>query len=214
MEVISNEAIIGALRAYGVKPTEAQCEQIRAYSSLLLKWNRSMSLTTVTDERQVLKFHFGESAFALRAVGGIENGRLADVGTGAGFPGIPIRIFSPYLQLFLIEANTKKCAFLSEVVRALNLENVRVLRGTIDERGEFERCFDTITARALGGYDDLQKWARRALSPAGKIALWLGEKDAEKLSASHGWKWDAPRPIPGSKQRVILTGFADPASQQ
>jgi len=214
MDNISDRAIGDSLRKYGVTPTGVQCRKIRSYISLLLKWNRSISLTTVTDVAGILKFHFGESVFGLRAIRGIENGRLADVGAGAGFPGIPLRIFAPYLQLLLIESNAKKCVFLSEVVRALELENVQVMRSQFKELEESGTHFDIIAARALGRYEELLEWSGRALSPTGRMALWLGVQDAGKLSTSRAWKWKEPIQIPGSNQRVILAGVPDVAFSQ
>ncbi|MGH9718343.1 MAG: 16S rRNA (guanine(527)-N(7))-methyltransferase RsmG [Candidatus Acidiferrales bacterium] len=204
--MLSNQAISECLAAYGDGPTDAQCEQVRAYISLLLKWNKSMSLTTVTEEAEVLKFHFGESLFALRSISGIENGRLADVGAGAGFPGLPIRIFSPELELVLIESNAKKCAFLSEVVRHLDLKGVCVRRSRFEETSEFQGKIDTISARALGDYDQFLEWALGSLAVGGRIALWLGEDDASDISRKRGWNWDDPVRIPASQHRLILAG--------
>ena len=99
--------------------------QVRAYIDLLLRWNRRISLTTVTDPSQILRFHFGESLFAIDRIP-IRHGRLADVGSGAGFPAVPIRMALEGLQVTLIESNRKKAAFLSEVVRELKLANVQV----------------------------------------------------------------------------------------
>ena len=105
-------------------PTEA-LEQIRVYVELLDKWNRKISLTTVSEPRDVLRRHFGESMFAHRE-GNFVGGRLADVGTGAGFPGLALKIASPSLVVELMEPNKKKCAFLAEVVRELALGDVIV----------------------------------------------------------------------------------------
>ena len=99
---------------------------VREYVSLLLMWNQSISLTTVTDPDEIISRHFGESMFAAKLIS-VENCRLADVGTGAGFPGLPLKILSPTLDLVLIESNKKKYAFLSEVVRSLGLKSVEVL---------------------------------------------------------------------------------------
>ncbi|MDE3109354.1 MAG: 16S rRNA (guanine(527)-N(7))-methyltransferase RsmG, partial [Acidobacteriota bacterium] len=123
--LISDSQITDVLSDYGVRPSTAQCARVRAYVSLLLRWNRAISLTSVKDELEILKFHFGESVFALSVIEGID-GRLADVGAGAGFPGLPIRIFREALQLILIEPNAKKAAFLSEVIRELSLDGVQV----------------------------------------------------------------------------------------
>ena len=207
MEKLSDSRISECLETYGVLPTRLQCDQVRAYIALLLKWNRSISLTTVTEEAEVLKFHFGESVLGLRAVSGIENGRLADVGAGAGFPGVPLRIFASHLQLVLIESNVKKCAFLSEVVRELGLENVRVIRGRFEHVSDFRNDLDTIVARALGDYDELLKWAKNSLASTGKIALWIGERDAGEIAKIEStWSWCAPVQILGSAKRVILSG--------
>ena len=89
MTYISDGQIEAALRPYGIAASSELASMIPTYISLLLKWNRTISLTTVTDVDEILRFHFGESLFALTQLS-IENGRLADVGSGAGFPGIPL----------------------------------------------------------------------------------------------------------------------------
>lgn len=212
--MLSDKTILQHLGTYGVRPTDTQCEMIRRYVALLLKWNRSISLTTITNETEILEFHFGESAFALQSVDGIKNGRLADVGAGAGFPGVALRIFAPDLELVLIEANAKKCAFLAEVVRELDLKDVRVVRSRFEDSHESGDMYETVAARALGAYDDLLTWARGSLIPSGRIALWLGTDDAREIATIGGWKWLAPIPIPGSQRRLILTGSPDQDAQQ
>ena len=127
MNKISNEAILRALEPYNFFASAEFCEKIRTYASLLLMWNRSISLTTVTEPLEILKIHFGESLFAISEVP-ISNGRLADVGSGAGFPGMALAIANFSLGVTLIESNAKKCTFLSEVARALELSNVTVTR--------------------------------------------------------------------------------------
>jgi len=209
---LRNELISKELAAYGVRPTDPQCDKIRAYISVLLRWNRSISLTTVTEESEILKFHFGESLFALSAVGGL-HGRLADVGTGAGFPGLPLRIFSQDIDLTLIESNTKKSAFLSEVVRSMELPDVRVLRARFEDVEELRGQIDVVLSRALGGYDRLLKWSAKSLRAGGKIVLWLGEEDARSiLSTNPAWDWRSPIPIPSSKRRFLLSGSSRPIS--
>ena len=91
---------------------------------------RRFSLTTVTDPLEIIRFHFGESLFAAKSLP-ITKGRLADVGSGAGFPGLPIRMISPNVDLLLIEPNLKKVAFLAEVIRSLDLNRTEVFRGRI-----------------------------------------------------------------------------------
>ncbi|MGB8522966.1 MAG: 16S rRNA (guanine(527)-N(7))-methyltransferase RsmG [Candidatus Acidiferrales bacterium] len=199
--VISDE-----LRTYGASATDQVCLAIRAYIPLLLRWNRRISLTTVTDPLQILRFHFGESMFASRVIAN-RNGRLADVGSGAGFPGIPLKLLIPTLDIVLIEPNAKKAAFLAEVVRELKLDSVEVYRGRFDGLTAGSG-FDYITARALGMHEDLARWSREAVSVGGSLILWLGEEDAVNVSLQKSWRWSKPILIPGSHSRVLLASSA------
>ncbi|MGC2422381.1 MAG: 16S rRNA (guanine(527)-N(7))-methyltransferase RsmG, partial [Candidatus Acidiferrales bacterium] len=185
-------------------PTQTMISGIRKYTSLLLRWNERVSLTTVTDTVEIIKFHFGESLFALPSVP-ILGGRLTDVGSGAGFPGLPLAMANPALHVTLIESDTKKAIFLSEAVRELALPNVNVFRGRMDDL-PIGPGFEFITARALGQHKDLLKWSSERLSDRGKVVLWLGEPDALSLSNDAAWHWDPPIHIPGSKRRFLLAG--------
>jgi 16S rRNA (guanine527-N7)-methyltransferase len=210
MHSISTSRIAKELEPYGVNANEALCSQIRSYVEMLLLWNRKMSLTAVTDPVEIVRFHFGESIFAL-TVGAISDGRLADVGSGAGFPGLPIRLARPSIHLTMIESNTKKCTFLREVSRRLNVDgDVRVLNSRMEDLptpSEEER-FDFISARAVGDFDVLLDFARKFLAKKGRLVLWIGQEDAETLAAAHSvqWEWSDPILIPNSSRRNLLSG--------
>jgi 16S rRNA (guanine527-N7)-methyltransferase len=203
--MISDSRIANALTPYGISAQPELCESIRTYISLLLRWNERISLTTITDPEEILKLHFGESFFAVSAVP-IQNGRLADVGSGAGFPGIPLAMAAPDLNVTLIESNLKKSAFLSEVIRSLRLNQVRVIRSRMEEVPLDLPAFDFVTVRAVGHHRDLLSWAESSLSESGKIVLWVGEADAIEISRSIAWVWRSPIHIPGSRSRVLLVG--------
>ncbi|MGA8145726.1 MAG: 16S rRNA (guanine(527)-N(7))-methyltransferase RsmG [Candidatus Acidiferrales bacterium] len=194
-----------ALKPYGLAPSPDLSAQIRTYVALLLKWNRSVSLTTVTGLDQILRFHFGESLFALTAFP-IENGRLADVGSGAGFPGIPLAMVAPSLRVTLIESNAKKFAFLNEVIRELRIKNVQALHCRMEDVKQLSQRFDFITARAVGQFDELLKWSRKHLNPSGIVLLWLGYEDSQRISNERSWIWHPQVPIPGSERRFLLAG--------
>jgi 16S rRNA (guanine527-N7)-methyltransferase len=132
--------------------------------------------------------------------------RLADVGSGAGFPGLPLAMMIPGVDVTLIESNTKKCAFLSEVTRELDFSNVTVFRGRMEDLPINSDPFGFVTARALGHHDDLLKWASGRLSSGGKAILWLGDQDATNLSRRTDWNWGERALIPGSERRYILSG--------
>jgi 16S rRNA (guanine527-N7)-methyltransferase len=205
MNQLSNHTIQATLTPYGVTASELLCDQIRAYIDLLLRWNQKISLTTVTDSTEVLRFHFGESLFAAGTVP-IRHGRLADVGSGAGFPAVPIRMVSEDLSAILVESNQKKATFLAEVVRELDLKNVEVRRGRMEDIRLKDENIDFVTARALGIDDDFLAWSRSALHSDGSVVLWLGSADAGSISQNAGWKWSGPIRIPQSDRRVILLG--------
>lgn len=200
--MLSDSEIRAALAPFGVAANDQLCCGIQAYISLLLLWNRKISLTAVVQPKEIVQFHFGESLFAVEKVG-MENGRLADVGSGAGFPGIPIAMAVSTLRVTLIEANHKKAAFLSEVIRRLDLRNAAVLRSRTDDVVE---RFDFITARAVGPHKQLIRWSHRSLARPGKLILWLGEGDAALIGSEEGWDWQSPIRIPVSRNRVLLIG--------
>lgn len=202
---IPDQLITDSLLPYGVKAAPELCSSIRAHIELLLRWNKQISLTTVTNPAEILRFHFGEGAFAASALG-IAHGRLADVGTGAGFPGLPLKLVRPEIDLVLIESNARKAVFLREVVRALSLERVEVVRTRAEDLTATDPPFDFVTARAIGRYKELISWATRQLSFAGRVVLWLGEADLSAISANPGWDWSEPILIPASKNRYVLQG--------
>src|SRR5271155_1161393 len=115
-ELLSASQIEKALAPYGLRVSPGLSASIRGYIAILLRWNSKISLTTVVEPLEILKFHFGESFFAAAAVP-ITHSRLADVGSGAGFPGLPLAMLIPQLEVVLIESNLKKATFLSEGIR-------------------------------------------------------------------------------------------------
>ncbi len=205
MIALSGIEIDKLLRPYKVVLLPDLHEKIRTYISLLLKWNRTISLTTVTDPSEILRFHFGESLFAASVVM-FDQSRLADVGSGAGFPGLPLAMAISSLHVTLIESNAKKCAFQSEVVRELNLSNVTVFRGRMEDFAGESRFLGFVTARALGRHDDLLAWSRGYLASEGKVVLWLGEEDVTDLTRKPDRSWEERALIPGSKRRYLLVG--------
>ena len=202
---LTDDQISKSLSLYGFSASAPVCDQIRTYIGLLLRWNQKISLTAIVDRSEVLRLHFGESVFAVKNVPA-EKGRLADVGSGAGFPGIPIAMASPQIQATLIEPNQRKAAFLSEVVRSLKLPNVIVLRSRIEDVDPKPMAFDFITARAVGQHEELLRCASRFLTRSGKLVLWVGGEDAKDLPCSAGWLWRHPILIPQSRSRVLLVG--------
>jgi 16S rRNA (guanine527-N7)-methyltransferase len=202
---LSDETIERSLRPFGVTVDPELVDRIRKYISTLLFWNSKIALTTVTDPEEILQIHFGESFF-LAGVAGIGKGRVADIGSGPGFPGIPIRMVRATVDLTIIEPVAKKTAFLAEIVRKIGISGVNIIRCRMEEAPAIASNFDFVTARALGKYDELLHWARPRMSDVGRMALLLGSDEVTALVRLGGWKWQEPTHVPESRSRFVFVG--------
>jgi 16S rRNA (guanine527-N7)-methyltransferase len=178
------------------------------YIDILLRWNSRMNLTAVRDPEAIVTRHFGESLFEawnLFPEAPVPGTRVADIGSGAGFPGIPLKVWSSTIHLSLIESNQKKATFLKEVTRALALTGVDVF----SQRAEgFPACSaDLVTMRAVENFERSLTTATGLASPAGQIALLIGQSQLEQaygLPLEVAWR--VPIPVPESITRVLLVG--------
>lgn len=202
---IKSEQISAILHSFDLAVSEPLCEQIRAYIDLLLRWNRRISLTSIESPEEIVRSHFAESLLATKAVRNL-HGRLADVGTGAGFPGLPLRTYIPDLQLTLIEPNAKKCAFLAETVRELDLKAVEIIQRRYEDVRSPDPPFDIVTARAVGQFQEFADWAESVLTPNGRVMVWTGPDGKSELERKKSWKWHPPYVIPRTKHRLIVVG--------
>ena len=209
---LSADAINKALREFKIEATTEQIVLIQRYMSLLLAWNEKINITAIRDPLEMLYRHFCESMYAAVAVP-LQGGRLADVGSGGGFPGLALKIIRPELQVFLIESNVKKATFLAEVVRELALVDARVLVSRYEELGEEITPVDFVCSRALGEFDKFLKWAGSERVAASQVVLWTGGRDVEEIKKIRGWGWREPIAIPHSLQRFLLVGFREQALQ-
>ena len=167
------------------------------YLSLLLRWNRTYNLTAVREPREMVTKHLLDSLAMHPYVDGLARagGALADLGTGAGLPGIPLAIARPGLQVALVESNGKKARFLREAVRQLGLGNVRVAEARI-EAFDAPGQFDAITARALATLPLILELGGHLLAPAGRLLAMKGAIPDEEIAAlPPGWRVDAVHPL-------------------
>ena len=176
-ETLSLAEVSRGLAPYIGKPlTDEQMTKISRYLEMLRKWNEAIALTSIEDEAEIVARHFGESLFVASLIP-LQGGRLADVGTGAGFPGLPLKISNPALQVTLVEPNLKKCAVLREVQAALGFSGVEIARSRYEDLDVAPNSFDFLCSRALGGYRRLLQWSKGALKPQGRVVIWLGIDD-------------------------------------
>jgi 16S rRNA (guanine527-N7)-methyltransferase len=202
---LSADVINKALREFQLQATPEQVAAIQRHMAMLLAWNEKVNLTAIRDPLEVLYRHFCESMYAATALP-LSVGRLADVGSGGGFPGLALKIARPELQVFLIESNVKKATFLAEVVRELGVAETRVLVSRYEELGEEIAPLDFVCSRALGEFDKFLSWARSERVAANQAILWVGGRDVDEIKKIGGWIWKEPISIPHSLQRFLLVG--------
>ena len=204
--VAPSESIIRkALSEFQIDVNTNQIGQIQEYIRLLLVWNEKVNLTAIRDPLEILYRHFCESMFATKVVE-LGQCRLADIGTGGGFPGLALKILLPEAQVILVESNIKKATFLAEVVRALRITGVNVLVSRYEELGEEIAPVDFLLARALGEFEVFLKWAASEKVDAKRMILWVGAADVEQVRKSPRWAWGPPVTVPQSLRRVLLIG--------
>jgi 16S rRNA (guanine527-N7)-methyltransferase len=206
---LSDEMIRRALGEFQIQLTDQQIVYIHEYIRLLLQWNEKLNLTAIRDPLEILHRHFCESMFAATAVP-VEIGRLADIGSGPGFPGLPLKILRPELQVFLVESNIKKGTFLAEVIRHLDLAGATVLIGRYEEMGEELAPLDYVCSRALGEFGPFLEWAASDRIAAGKVVLWIGGRDVDEARRNTNWVWQEPIAVPNSLRRYLLVGTKKP----
>jgi len=198
-----------ALEEFKLPTYDDQVLQIQQYIGILLAWNDKVNLTAIRDPLEMLYRHFCESMFAGISVP-VENGRLADVGSGGGFPGLPLKILRPGLQVFLIESNLKKATFLLEVIRELGLKDTQVIVRRYEELGEELAPLDFVCSRALGEFPKFLEWAHSAQISASQVILWMGANDLPAIQKIPIWEWREPIAVPNSLRRLLVVGTRNP----
>jgi 16S rRNA (guanine527-N7)-methyltransferase len=203
----------------------AQLRYISIYIDLLLHWNTRINLTAVGAPEEIVTRHFGESIFAARHIFPRAKARAApigpgswslaptphviDVGSGAGFPGLPIKIWAPHTRLTLIESKQKKATFLREVVRSLRLTGVDVFTGRANAFTGSKG--DVVTLRAVGRFESILPVAAGLVGEAGCLAMLVGEAQVRGVcELLPGLRWAYPTGLPLSANRVLITGSKEP----
>lgn len=169
--------LVRSVSVLGVDVDDEKVGQFMLYLEQLLLWNKVTNLTGITDPQEIVSKHFVDSLTALAATDFPLNAIVVDIGAGAGFPGIPLKIARSDIQLVLVEPTKKKCSFLRSVVGLLKLRDVSIFAGSIQEYiiQEGHVTGDLLVIRALR-FDEVQEQAIRALKKDGKVVLYRAEK--------------------------------------
>ena len=159
---------MGDVKKIDLTPVRGQFD---AYRRELLKWNEKTNLISEKSAQEIESRHFLDSLTALNFIGS-ENSRIIDIGCGAGFPGIPLKIASPGLQLYLVETNRKKVSFLKHIVRLLNLTDTIVLHERVEnliQDAKWKEFFDVLISRAAFKLPEMLPWGAFFLKPSGRL---------------------------------------------
>jgi len=178
--------------ALGIELTSAQRDALIAHLDLVDEWNAKFNLTAIRDREQQVTKHVLDS---LTVRPWLRGPTVADVGSGAGFPGIPLAIVEPERRFALLESTGKKCRFLEAVRDTLGLANVEVIQARA-ESYKPEVRYETVVARAVGPLADLVRFAGPLLAAGGRLLAMKGRNPAEELSGRlNGWKVMAVHPL-------------------
>ena len=178
------QTLFGEALDYGIELSEHQLDLFSLYLDELWEWNKRMNLTGLSTRDRIVIDLFLDSLIPAPFLP--DNGRMLDVGSGAGFPGVPLKIHTPDLKIHLLEANSKKASFLKQVIRLLGLDQIEVINERIEKGGDrlYPSGYHLVTARALAELGQTLEWCAPFLIPGGLLVTFLGRYGDENLRNS------------------------------
>ena len=173
---MNKEEFIEALKEINIEITEKQLKQLDQFYHLMLEWNEKINLTRITEETEVYLKHFYDSLTITKVVDLKEKRTLCDVGTGAGFPGIVLKIVFPNLKVTLIDSLQKRVNYLNEIIKVLQLTDIEA----IHSRGEdYKGQYDVVTSRAVANIEKLVNYTMHLVSKDGVFVAMKGNIEEE-----------------------------------
>ena len=179
-EILSEDA-----KKFSVELSDAQLEQFEIFYKLVVEWNEKINLTAITDEKEFAVKHIIDSISLWNKEKFSSVKKVIDVGTGAGFPGIPLKIFKPELEIVLLDSLSKRVEFLKKVVAELNLQNVICVHGRAEDfakQKNFREQFDLATTRAVARLNIIAEYCLPFVKVGGTFAALKGKKFAEEIA--------------------------------
>jgi 16S rRNA (guanine527-N7)-methyltransferase len=178
------KTFINELQKLNISPTKEQLEQLETYAKMLLEYNKKFNLTAITKQEDIYLKHFYDSLTITKEIDLDQELKVLDIGTGAGFPGIVLKIFFPKLDLILLDSNNKKISFLNEVIKELGLKKIKCIHGRAEELPtNYREYFDIVTSRAVANLRVLTELSIPYLKVNGYFISLKGKADVELKEA-------------------------------
>lgn len=186
------ELLSDGIKKIGLEANENQIEKFMEYYEMLIEKNKVMNLTAITELDEVVVKHFLDSVLSAKVINMNEYDSLIDVGTGAGFPGIPLKIMFPHLKVVLLDSLNKRLNFLNEVIDELELENIYTIHGRAEDIGrnvEYREHFDLCVSRAVANLSTLSEYCIPFIKKNGMFVSYKSEhSDEETVNAENAIK--------------------------
>lgn len=179
------EKLITSVDALGITLSEMQLKQFYTYMNLLIDWNKKINLTAIVEPNEIILKHFVDSLTILKYIS--DGTKIIDVGTGAGFPGIPLKIAKPSIEIVLLDSLQKRINFLEEVIKQLNIEKIKTIHSRVEDFGKdqkYREKFDMATSRAVANLSTLSEYLLPLVKVGGKVISMKGSFIGEELENS------------------------------
>lgn len=173
---MTEQVFIEQIKRLGITPTEEQLQKLEKFYQLLIEWNQKINLTRITEKEDVYLKHFYDSLTIVKEVDLSKVNTLCDVGTGAGFPGIVLKIFYPNLKITLIDSLLKRVNYLNEIIKELELKDIEAIHTRAED---YHETFDVVTARAVANIEKLLKYTMHLVNKNGKLIAMKGNIEEE-----------------------------------
>lgn len=195
-----HNALCRGLTALDLPVDQEKIELLLKFNQLIRKWNKVFNLTAIVEPVEMVQLHLLDS---LAVVQHLRAGRIADIGTGAGLPGIPLAIYKPENTYVLLDSNAKKTRFVQQAIVELKLKNVAVVTGRV-EQFQPEQKFDCVISRAFASIHEIQRLTAHLLNDQGELLAMKGLPDAEELCISKESYSVIPLHVPGIEAERCL----------